>query len=207
MRRSVQLHARVHVTSSHSPVHTTIWWALRSGRACNLCTGLYFVSTYTYVYWCSVPVLVCSLGFGRKEVVELLIEKGAKVDIQDDGRSCHRVEICVYVWSDLKRGGGGWAYNATWACTKYYTVHVHTLTDKFLIHTWRTQCTLCSIDHCCQLGSYWKSVRLPLTMYTACIKFHCFPVLCWLYVCCSICITWLLLVCCIAYFRIPLWLP
>lgn len=27
------------------------------------------------------------VGFGRKEVVECLIEKGAKVDIQDDGES------------------------------------------------------------------------------------------------------------------------
>ena len=41
--------------------------------------------------WCTPPMLSqivflsMWLGFGRKDVVEYLIQNGAKVDIQDDG--------------------------------------------------------------------------------------------------------------------------
>ena len=38
----------------------------------------------------------CCIGFGRKEVVEFLLENGAKVDAQDDGECWERVAIVAY---------------------------------------------------------------------------------------------------------------
>ena len=35
----------------------------------------------------TVVILLPTVGFGRKEVVECLIENGAKVDVQDDGET------------------------------------------------------------------------------------------------------------------------
>lgn len=38
-----------------------------------------------------VVFLSTLLGFGRRDVVEYLIQNGAKVDIQDDGRCLNKV--------------------------------------------------------------------------------------------------------------------
>lgn len=44
------------------------------------------------------------LGFGRRDVVEYLIQNGAKVDIQDDGRCLNEVfQSCIVIGCLLER--------------------------------------------------------------------------------------------------------